>query len=93
MHFRTLEELEQMMSGHQAAFEQLGVISREESFNVCFADWLHRTKDVSAAAGWACAIKTLLHAESDDSEALFAEVVQEFLSRWDDQAGDSETAN
>ena len=82
MYYRSLDELEAVLSGHQIAFEQLGVISRDQSFQTCFVDWLYRTMNASGSAGWACAIESLASARGDDAESVFAELVEQFLSQW-----------
>ena len=83
MHYRSLEELEAILSGHQIAFEQLGVIGREESFHQEFVEWLRRTRQAPGSAGWACAIKSLTIEEADP-EQLFGKLVEEFLEQWED---------
>lgn len=85
MYYRSLEELEAILSGHQLAFEQLGAINRDDSFHHQFVEWLRQTRQASASAGWAGAVESLA-LEKVDSEVLFAELVVEFLTNWDSRA-------
>ena len=87
MYYKSLEELEIMLGGHQAAFEQLGVITREQSFGACFIEWIRQTKGISCQSGWAYGIETLQSAEGDELEMLFVRLVTVFLKQWDDKKG------
>ena len=89
MYYRSLRELESAIFGHQFAFQQLGAITRDQSFNSCFREWVYCTTDVSCSGGWALAIETLASNRRDDPEALFGELAERFLSQW----ADSEATN
>jgi hypothetical protein len=83
MYYSSLSEFEATLRGHATAFQQMGVISRDEGFSTCFADWLCRVKAASgAAAGWAVLINELAAAASADPDVVFREQVQEFLQTW-----------
>lgn len=82
MYFRTLSELEALLRGHEAAFEQLRVIDRCESFTQHFITWVSQTTGASGAAGWAYALEQIAERSGDDPETLFAEYVRRFLSEW-----------
>ena len=82
MYFKSLRELEAALGGHATAFDQLGLIGRDEAFNSSFGAWLRRETGVSAASGWAWAISDLAEAAGTDAEALFVERVRAFLREW-----------
>ena len=82
MYFATLRELEMLLRGHEAAFEQLHVIDRDQGFHASFGDWLYRRKRVSTSGGWSSAIDLLASTAADHPEAVFSRVVREFLVEW-----------
>ena len=82
MYYKSLNELELILFGHRFAFDQLGVITRDQSFNSCFSEWLLQTQDVSCSGGWALAIETVASRMGNNPEVLFAELVERFLSQW-----------
>ena len=81
MFYRSLKELEAIVAGHQYAFAQLGVIDPQESFNYSFGQWLYEVKGVSASAGWAYAIESLMQIDASHGNE-FNELVMEFVDQW-----------
>jgi hypothetical protein len=82
MYFRSLEELEAIMRGHATAFDQLGIINREDSFHSCFGYWLYDNTDTSSASGWAHAVELLASNKGDDPVEVFSRLVRRFLVHW-----------
>jgi len=91
MYFRSIEELQLIMNGHHIAYDQLKLVTTEQSFNACFTEWLCRTKSGSGEAGWAYAIDSMATEEGIDSLALFKSLVQDFLTQWYERPEETET--
>ncbi|WP_339908085.1 hypothetical protein [Symmachiella dynata] len=84
MFYSKLWELELIMDGHFMAFEQLFSVPRANSFKVCFSDWLTSETSVSCSGGWALAVDNLASKREDDSDTLFAKLVDDFVPIWTD---------
>jgi len=82
MYYRSLADLEAKLRGHATAFQQLGIIKRDEGFSRSFAAWLYDNRGVSGAAGWAVAIEELASATRADPDTVFRVQVEEFLLDW-----------
>lgn len=82
MYYRSLNELEAMMSGHYVAYEQLGGIEKHQSFRKEFIAWLWESKGMSGSAGWAYAIQALASSEQKNEEELFSRLINEFFDHW-----------
>ena len=81
MYFRSLEELQAILSGHAIAYEELGIIDRNQSFERCFVEWLRTTYEASCSAGWAVAVEALSGGQSAND--TFARLTSEFLEKWE----------
>jgi hypothetical protein len=81
MWFTTIDHLEALMWGHEAAFGQLGVL-HDQSFHAEFSSWMRKEFGVSVSAGWAYAITTLAKERGVDPEALLQQELPRFLREW-----------
>lgn len=89
MYYSALSQFEAMLRGHSTAFQQMGVITRDEGFSSVFAEWLYEVKGASgASAGWAVLIDEMASVANEDPDVVFRDLVQEFLEEWV-AAGDS----
>ncbi|TWT34931.1 hypothetical protein [Blastopirellula retiformator] len=82
MYYRTLSEFEATLFGHRFAFQDLGVIERDDAFNLRFAHWIYEEHGEPAAKGCAFAISRLAESRGCEPGELFAELAEEFLERW-----------
>ena len=81
MYFNSLEELELILFGHSLAHEQIGLISRSQSFNMSFSDWLYEEKKISCASGWPMGLSSLNNIR-DCTSPDFKSIVMNFLNEW-----------
>ncbi|GAB5444716.1 MAG: hypothetical protein Fues2KO_50650 [Fuerstiella sp.] len=79
MYFHSLRELELLLRGHEAAFQQLKLISSDDSFHRHFSEWLLTTYQLSSAAGWAEAIESLAESKQLEPQVIFRNLVTEFF--------------
>ncbi|MBL8892022.1 MAG: hypothetical protein JNL67_18750 [Planctomycetaceae bacterium] len=78
MYFKTLNELEALMGGHAAAFQQLRVIERDAAFSSAFSEWIMTTTGESCAAGWAYAIEQIAMREGNEVVTVFQRLAKDF---------------
>jgi hypothetical protein len=82
MYYHSLGELEKILQGHGAAFIQMEVIDRDQSFQTCFSAWLYQEHQVSTSSGWGLAIEQLADAHNRDVDSVCSELVNKFFGEW-----------
>lgn len=86
MYFKSLEEFEAFMRGHEAAFGQIAHLDRSEMLQEGFSNWLYEKFGLSCASGWAYAIEQQSQKTGDAPLALFGRFVNAFFDSWNGQS-------
>ena len=82
MYMVSLVRFEAILEGHATAFQQLGLIRREEAFHSEFSDWLYRNHKISCSVGWAYGLVEYSENTGRPWLSVFRDFVEDFLREW-----------
>lgn len=85
MFFKSLEELEAIMRGHETAFRQMTRFDRTEMLHEQFSKWLFDRFGLFCASGWAYAIEQQCNETGDNPLKMYERYINAFFDEWNEK--------